>query len=316
MTRQSLRNNDEVAHYWAGKTQESGYSGNIRFDGPYLFSYSTLIGMHVDGGVLLESRDYHGVTTSTHIGLAMGAVRGRRVVSLPPSMRLTRSTTAAEVMQAWLTIRDAKLAELATVTRKPSRRKLLRELMGAVDDAASAAELAGIDESGDESGGVSEELYAEHRGYEAELDAQRRARGAARWARQEQAMADSRRDLPTAIAEWRTTGKTLGYRLMVQCREQHGDLLRLEAGYVHTSQNLRVSASEVKSRGSLLLGLVRRAQRQGQARDITGVSLDGFSVNTARADGTLIVGCHEFRLAELERLARELEIEGDDDGRG
>jgi hypothetical protein len=80
--------NAMCAHVWAQQSQPNGRSNSMRFDGPYLYSYSTAIGYIPDGAkyglcALLTSNTYSMTTSSKHMPAASRAVRGRDVFCVP-----------------------------------------------------------------------------------------------------------------------------------------------------------------------------------------------------------------------------------------
>lgn len=78
MTRKVFENS-MVAHVWAQRSQSEGRSSNgqFYFTGDKLYSYGShhLMGLHVDGGTLINSTSYS-VTTSKHYGYARRSAHG------------------------------------------------------------------------------------------------------------------------------------------------------------------------------------------------------------------------------------------------
>lgn len=102
------------------------------------------------------------------------------------------------------------------------------------------------------------------------------------------------------IADWREGGPELPYTL-----RDIGPLLRVRGEVIETSHGARVPASIAPR----LWGMVKLA-RAGAADAITakhrGMHVGPFTLQTVRADGSLLIGCHDIAFAEIQRAAAAL----------
>ena len=79
--RKSLKNTDEVCHYWANQVQDGGYASNVSFQAKDFYSYRTIIARIVNDVVLYNTRSYS-VTTSSHTSDLLSAARHKKQIAV------------------------------------------------------------------------------------------------------------------------------------------------------------------------------------------------------------------------------------------
>jgi hypothetical protein len=295
-----LKNSSEVFHVWANQGQDYARSGNVSFDGRVAYSYRAVIGVMVGGprgSAALITGATHSVTTSKHTGEAASAAR----LSFRLPGRVDRSTTPDDGRAQWA----EQIADLSTkyavTTRKPSKAKLLRELRGSVESANRLCtffelplfELPAAD--------------AEVDAYVAQLNAERIAVAKARAERDAAELAEQKAEALASLASWLAgaPGQPKSFHLL---RGKVGDLMRVGAdGEVETTQRAYVPVDHVREAAPLILLLVR-AGRPWRPTGDKVVRLGHYRVDQLDEDGTLHVGCHAFKRAELERFAAVLGV--------
>lgn len=289
--RKVLRDNAQVAHYWANGFQSEGRAGNMFFEGARIYSYGRhfcIARMLPNDAVAFTTRDYS-VNTMRHKSEVRSAIRQQRIVYCHDPADSARQNMA----YARHAIRDALLA-----SERPRIRQTTR-------DAHKARALALADNANAYLGALPEE---ERQGQEpintgalenvrAELE---RAEEAAREIADEQRRA-RHGDLLESLEQWR--------RHEVYVRTGLYELppaLRLSQGgsEVETSHGARIPVTDARK----LWALIQRA-REGR-RDFTPgepVPVGAYRLTKIRADGSIVVGCHDIAFAEIERIAVALD---------
>ena len=72
-------NNSMTAHVWAQQNQQFGHSEHMKFNGPFIFSYSELIGVIAPSGQAFTNDQSYFVTTSIHRGIVSRAVANQDI---------------------------------------------------------------------------------------------------------------------------------------------------------------------------------------------------------------------------------------------
>jgi hypothetical protein len=315
----AIRNTSDAFHQWANNARTRGGSGNVTFGGGTLFSYLLIIGRHVNDpdtgctGILITG-DSYSVTTAKHISKARHACRVS--FNLPAGMALTERTTPAEVRAGWEGAIARKAADYAEARSKPSKAKAFRELAHLVDQADRLAEHFALPRFEHPPEDASVAAYIEgHAARElarrATESAERAAARAAREARDAERREEQRANVPRWLAG---EDVNLGYDM----RGEFGDLLRLvpaahllgDAETIETSQRAYVPAADARRAAPLLLRIVARAVETGEpwTPGAFAPKLGHYTVNGVGRDGTLTVGCHTFRRAEVERFCAVLGV--------
>lgn len=328
---------DEVAHWWANRTQDEGRTpgGRMFFHGAELFSYGShyMIARHAAPGVVLFNGNGSSVTTEKQKRVVRAAARHLTVFEVPNVKASTGEEHAANVT-AWLaTVEEAKGQALRALTRGEEHKRRaewaatqavryvnvrafgkllparLRDEVRRVHKLAqsgrlfSAAELARIAASA-ERARVAEEKR------EAAAELRRRAwregtpEYAARVAAEELARDEReawaeyrRREAPGMLERW-AAGQSNELPGWEACQELP-TRVRLNGRRIETSRGAQITLRRAVELWQLLT----------TGGDPVGQELDGYRVDAW--DGvTLTVGCHELAAAELARMARVLELPG------
>lgn len=295
-----LKNSSEVFHVWANRGQESARSGNVSFEGLRAYSYRMLIGLLVqgpNGWAALITGSSRSVTTSKHIGEAAGAAR----LSFRLPGPLGSYTTAEDARGQYAEVIAELSTKYAMATRKPSRAKLLRELRDAVDSANRLCRFFELP--------LFElpEADAEVEAYVTQLNAERIAAAKAKAERDAVELAEQKTEALASLNSWLAgaPGQPKSFHLL---RGKVGDLMRVGAdGEVETTQRAYVPVDHVREVAPLILLLVR-AGRPWRPTGDKVVRLGHYRVDQLDEDGTLHVGCHAFKRAELERFAGVLGV--------
>lgn len=297
-------NNRQLAHVWAQQTQPEGRGSNFFFDGPALYSY----GRHFcvarfvrpeDKGapvVLLNSSRYS-VSTGRHQSYARGAVYGL------PVRRFDVPDTDAHGREPWRHERNLTAyrntirhhVEAAARSRKYGEHELARA-RAAADEAAQYCLAFKLPRRlCPELPEITPEAAAAIRAEVREMSAKRRA------ALKERAAEAAARAAETR-AEWRAGRNFLcGGPTMLRVSSD-GDS-------VETSRGAEVPVEDAKR----VLRLWRGWRRDGlpnvsEWAHGEGPRVGAFTLRQIRADGALVIGCHELLADELERVADALGV--------
>lgn len=296
--------NRQLAHVWAQQTQPEGRGSNFFFDGPAPHSY----GRHFcvarfvrpeDKGepVVLVNVARYSVSTSKHQGYARGALHGLpvRVFNVPDTdacgrdpWRHERNLTAYRN-----TIRHH--VEAAARSRKYGEHELARA-RAAAEEAAQYCQAFKLPwRLYPKLPEITPEAAAAIRAEARELSAKRRAALKERAAKVAALVAEVR-------AEWRA-GRNF--------RCDGPTMLRVsrDGDSVETSRGAEVPVEDAKR----ILRLWRGWRRDGLPRVSEwahgeGPRVGAFTLRQIRADGALIIGCHELLADELERVADALGV--------
>src|SRR3990167_2731099 len=85
-------------------------------------------------------------------------------------------------------------------------------------------------------------------------------------------------------------------------------LLRIEDDQIQTSQGARIPAAHAERIWNLILAVMARGepyQHNGHSEHA-----GDFRIDRVEVDGTLKAGCHVILFAELQRMAKVLNLEG------
>lgn len=263
----------EVFHYFANKVQPSGRCGNTSFALPCAYSYAAVIGKHFPQGVALSSNTWS-VTTTRHQSELQHACRHleRIYVPEPNSVRDSHRIVLQHVEQ---------LLKKAS-TAKARRDYYLADALRQVKDFNTFAEWNDSELRISAPVTDPESLKAIAVSVKAET-AKRNA------AIKERARIDALKDAEK-LAEWRKgLDVYLPYNLPVA--------LRVNGDVIETSKRARIPVSECP----LIWSMVQRKKEWKPGNPI-GV----YQLTKIRADGSIVVGCHDIPFSELEYIAKEL----------
>lgn len=285
-----LSSTHEVAHYWANKVQSEGRASALFFRGDFIYSYGThfCIARHLPNGVVAFTTRRYSVTTSAHIYRARGAAHHlQSVYCNDPS-----DSAAQNMAHARNAIRDALSASEKKGIRQATRDAHKAAALHAAEQANAylaalpPAETAGtepIDTSALE--GVRAALVAAEDAAKRIHEEQQRARFA---------------DLQESLEKWRT-----GEIIARTGLSSLPPALRLNGDIIQTSHGAEIPVADAcKLWGLVLTAIVEK-------REFTGIprKLGVYTLSRIRADGSIVVGCHDIAFAELERMAIALGLE-------
>lgn len=310
--RQHLKNRDQVAHYWANRTQPSGEAASLSFNGADLFSYSariaTLVRVHQptlagsENTVAIFTDQRWSVTTSGHQSMARRAASHLAQVTVHElgghgfDAQRHRDNFASVVQN---------LTERAATARKGSSQRKALRLLGEEIDLANRfctffnLELFTVPTDFD---AVRKQL-AEEQERAAEL-AKKNAVKAKRKA------AKLRKEALAAAERWKAGQEETGDLNLIRWNLPGQDFMRLElcdsggdrdSPEIVTTKNVRVSVPFVKRAARFILPKVRDGQTWQTNGEICMVG--EFRLDSIEADGTIKIGCHTFDRAEVERVA-------------
>jgi hypothetical protein len=286
-------NSEQVTHIWANKVQSNARNatGSLFFNDSSIFSYGShfLIAKHVTnaGGqnaVLFTTAD-SSKTTEQHKYLVRQSIPSAVQVFKIDLNRRFDHVTDDIVME----YNQRKEVILGKALRARSNRKwYLQEVQSLHLETLQFVNFFGFDSA-----------LVTPLGFDADtLEASRVQREAKKNAKRKQA------DLITyaeMISDWRAGRRTYGYM-----PSSIDTMLRLTAdGQVETSRGVTFPASHaVKG-----LRLVRSVVASGQEWKTNGhkLPLGHYQIDRITVDGTVFAGCHVVKLAEIERIAAELE---------
>lgn len=333
--------NGMCAHVWAQQSKPSGKSsnGNLNFEGPVLYSYSTPIGRFVetvDGrrAVLVTSQRYSITTSGKHMPALWRAIDYGRGAFAPcftvPELGHTPRSlfrNATETLSA--ADHAANLEHLAAeysgaLARARRARDLWGDLWGDIaadlaqraDSAVAYAEAFGLEVPAFDVASDAAAVLA----WCAEREAKRNAPGyaekqererAARAERKERREREAREKVlaanAEAIADWRA-----GRRRFLPYGVQHdgsgGAMLRvqmaadIETGQLQTSLGATVPLPDAIR----VFRFVKLCKERGEAWHRNGRTLPvgAFQVDHVAPNGTFRAGCHLIHWPEIEAAAR------------
>lgn len=268
--RNVLSNSREVYHYFANKVQPSGRCGNTSFAYPNAYSYATVIGRHYPRGVALSNTNYS-VTTSSHQSDLRQACRHLTCIYVPrPDSVLT------SYRQVQINVEN--LLKKAS-TARANKDMFLADALRQVEHFNIFAEWADYDlrivppvTDSDALKQIAQSVKAENAKRNAAIKERQRL----------DALGDAEK-----LAEWRA-GKNvyLPYNLPIA--------LRINGDVVETSKGARIPVSETP----IIWAMVNR-KKEWEPGNPIGV----YKLTKIRADGSIVVGCHDIAFSELEYIA-------------
>jgi len=300
--RKVLKNHDEVAHYWANKIQPQGEAGNMYFRDDRIYSYGAhfCIARHLPGGAVAFTTRGYSNSTGKHKHITLSAVRHLRVVYC----RDPADDARANMQAARERIRDelafSERARIRQTTRDAHKAAALH-----IAENANAY-LAALPE--DERQG---QQPVDTSALEAVRAALVAAEEAAARVREEQHAARLV-DLQESLAKWRTgevVVRTGLHSLPVALRIRWDGAERLAnamptAVAIQTSHGAEIPVDEAPR--------IWRSVQAARTRGVEYVPQDPapaigvYRLTRIRADGSMVVGCHDIPYSELEMIAREL----------
>jgi hypothetical protein len=291
----------ECIHYWSAMALPEAKCGNVRYDGPVIYSYAEPIGLLLPGNrVLISSRNFS-VTTSSHQTQARMATHHMRSCSAPHLTKYHSSDLHLQGMHKenfrhWM--RDAEYA--VTELKNHPRRKIrianrLTSILQSYNAYREFFELDWPELSSDEMRALVEET------------AQRR--------HEEQLAAEKRREEQRRIDEAEEATELLLWRDHVTERRAFSKMalrLSLDGTEIETTRGAAVPVTEAP----VLWRYTSLCRRKGEAfTPDSEVKVGHYKLTRIEQDGTLVIGCHTIPFYELELMAKKLKfIEGDSNG--
>lgn len=280
--RNVLRSSSEVMHYWANRVQYSGRAGNVSFEGDKLYSYAACIARHLPDGSVAISNHSYSVTTSGHQSGARQAARHLKTISVPYPGSVMDSKREVE--------RNIDNLRAKASVARSRKDEYIDSAVSAADSFNAFAEALGSSERIDRNAVATKDLEA-IRARVKEAQAKERAR------KEEQQRID-RMNAADAIAAWRSGEYIPTWKF-------HGlTILRVVGDEVQTSHGARIPVEHAKR----LWPLVMRVLCSGKSYNPTdkSIHLGVYQLNMIRADGSIVVGCHDIPYSELETIARKV----------
>lgn len=279
----------EVYHLWAHQSQDSARGhASISFEGERAYSYSAVIGRILTSPktgervYLLSSRSYS-VTTSRHQSMLRSACYGlgTRFSVYDPSDSPER-------------ILRSMLEELPALAEKVAKARTRKDwaqstLDSRINDCREFARLFKLSTKGIPASGDAAEINAR-------AEKVRKAEEAATKKRNREAIKESLAALPAWFAGEHPTG--LRFSVL------DTDYLRVRGDHAETSKGAYVPIEHVKQVAPLVLSILR--EKRTYKRNGHSIHLGHYTLDSIDKDGTVKVGCHTFKRAEIERFAETI----------
>ncbi len=292
----------EVAHLWAHQTQLSARTpGNMSFDGPDFYSYSTVIGTIVAGKdgrrAYLVSDESYSVSTSSHQSDMRSAIPSDAVVFRVPgvSRGSSRLADTARIMGDW-SRRVSDLLEQSARSRKPKNVRLLAEAAATVESMREFAAFMGLKRVKlPKLPGTVEAVAAAV----AAEDARKARAQRAESKRRAVEFAKRLEDEKVRLAEWEAGAGRYpdAYNLPTA--------LRVIGDTVETSRGAAFPVAHAL-RGLALVDSVRARGEEWRTNGHT-CHLGHYRIDRITPDGTVYAGCHVVPFAAIERIRPALQ---------
>jgi hypothetical protein len=301
--RKILSNSSEVFHFWANKVQSEGRAGNVFFDSDKVYSYGShfCIARHLPNGVVAFTTRSYSNSTAKHIYGAMRAANHiHKVYCNDPSESGFSNMRHAQqaIVEA---LNDAEKPRIRQLTRDKCKARALKiaEQANEYLHALPESERMGctrFDTTGLEHIRV---VMQEHE------ETQRRMAA--------EAAIERNREAAERLIAWRVdpTIYTNGfYALPVALRLRTGadqypndpagtHWLQADKTVIQTSHGAEIPVSFA----SRLWAMIEAVRSTGRAMENIGKPCGVYTLNTIRADGSIVVGCHDIPYAEIQRIA-------------
>ena len=308
--RKVLSSNQEVAHYFANSVQSEGKASNYYFetdrDGiARLFSYGRhfCVARRINAGLFVMTTRTYGNSTSKHLAYARSALNNRTVVYCvhPEFGAATNKREAQQAMNAAMDEAETKRRiQQKTRDAHKARALYLAEQFNAY--------LAALPENERECEPFDLSGLADVRAALVAMKAQeeenaRRKKEAAQVAAREY------------LAAWRTdpTVQTIGMsRLppalrLVARTDTKSPNMHIIHSVIQTSHGAEIPVTDAQALWPALLSVMRKERTPEEAARLVR-RLGVYTLNTIRADGSIVVGCHDIAFNEMARMAVSLDL--------
>ena len=272
----------EVVHRWANKTQQEGRngSGNCSFNGNALYSYSTIVGMHLPNGAVALCNYGYSSTTDRQIWEARKACKHLTVIRVPKPYNILESLKYSQK-------RIDSLLKAASTARS-KRDSYLAEAKGYVDSFNAFAEALGVpDRMGFD---ATPEMLASIAKEKAAAAKRDREAAAARVAQQAEERAKE-------LAKWLAGEHYLNTYLLRDAPVA----LRIFRQEIQTSHGASIPLKDA-SRIWKMVTKTMAGDRDFQP----GEPIGAYRLTKIRKDGSMIVGCHDIPFTAIESIAKQL----------
>jgi hypothetical protein len=298
-----LANNQQVAHYFANAVCDAGRGSNFYFETDrngerLLFSYGRhfCIARRLDVQTFAFTTRRHSNSTAKHLAYARSALTHRTLVycddpSCGPAhnKREAQAAIDAELSAAETTRRIRPETRTAHKARALYLAEQFNTYLAALPESERADvlpfDVSGLDEM------RAAMLAEEERKKRAEEERKRAAMLAeaeyvAAWRNDPSMYTQGMLNHPIALR--------LGYR------EQY----KGEAGYqfIETSRGAEIPASDARMLWPVIVS-VRKGERTSEEAARLVRRLGVYTLTTIRADGSIVVGCHDIAWSEIERMS-------------
>ena len=305
-----LSNNQQVAHYFANSVQEEGKASNFYFETDregvaYLFSYGRhfCVARRITRDVFAMTTSGYSNSTARHMAYTRSALSHKTVVycndpssSAADNKRMTQADINSEMRDAETERRILQRTRDAHKARALYLAERFNAYLAALPEVERAAvepfDVSGLDE-----------LRAAMRAEEvrkAEAEAQRKARAA---------MAEA-----DYVKDWRNdpTMATQGMlnhpiALRLACKPSMHSGFPGPTEIIQTSRGAEIPVSDARALWPVLLSVMRKERTPEDAARLVR-RLGVYTLTTIRADGSIVVGCHDIAFNELARMAVTLNL--------
>lgn len=295
--RKVLKSHRELAHFWANDVQDEARAGNMFFERGKIYSYGRhfVIARRLPNNTVVWSRRGYSSSTGQHKALVRQA--------LPPGTRIVYCYDADESASSNKHAAEINIQEQIAIINSPKRLHQKTRDAASMETVRIANEFNAYLEALplDESEHVTpfEITSDNHEG----LARYMLERAEAARKADEERKAKVRESALLQLAKWRNFEPAVAY------------------GNLHTLPvALRINGTEIEtSHGAniplrfapIVWSWVQRARVEGEMSNLFGdnpnpVRIGVYTLNKVRADGSIVVGCHDIPYCELLAIAKQL----------
>jgi hypothetical protein len=298
--RKILSSNREVAHYFANNVQSEGSASNFFFEDDKLYSYGKhfCVARRLPSGLFAFTTRTYGNSTAKHLNYARSALSHKSLVWCNDPCDSARQNKAAAQSEIETQLANAERPRIRQTTRDSCKAAALNlaekfnlYLAALPDD--ERGNVAPFDVSG------LDEMRAAMVAQEQAKAAREEIRKAAAQVAAREYLADWRKDL-----SMRTQGmNSLPPALRLAYRERYAD----KAGHhtIETSHGAEIPADDARALWPLIVS-VKRGERTSEEAARIMRRLGVYTLNQIRADGSIVVGCHDIAYSEIALMAAAL----------
>lgn len=284
-------NSREVFHLWVAQSRPRAKSGNVRFEGPVVFSYAEPIGFLLGDNRVMLSTQKFSVTTSSHQSRASYAVYHMARVYAPvlpqhegQNLDFVHMANDRTWMQRVELLRKQYLAN----KRLRSRLSDIESNLAARDAYSAFFGLGWTRPSMDELDNQLEVKALRMREWAKVIQRQEKERAEARAKEQAEALIDWRNNVARHYPHFEVTA------LRLSKEKTHIETSRGASVPVEVAPWLWRAATRCKTHG--IEYTPAHSERQ----------VGDYRLTMIHPDGTLVVGCHTIPFTELELIAEQL----------